>query len=87
MRGESVPDDSLWVQLEASGDPLIKQLAAHLRASKACEDALQRQLDQQAKEAAARQAVRDFEEKGVSAFHFNASDLKRALDKFVVPYM
>ena len=64
----------------------MKQLAAHLRASKACEDALQRQLDQQ-EEAAARQAVRDFEEKGVSPFHFKASDMRRVLTKFVVPYM
>ena len=31
--------------------------------------------------------MRDFEETGVSAFHFNASAVKRALDKFVVPYM
>ena len=84
---EPVPDDPLWVQLEASGDPLMKQLAAHLRASQAREDTLQRQLDKQAKEAAARQAVRDFDRKGVSAFHFNASDVKRALDKFVVPCM
>ena len=39
------------------------------------------------KEAAARQGVRDIEERGVSAFHFKASDVKRAIDKFVVPNM
>ena len=40
VQGESVPDDPLWVQLEADGNPLMKQLAAHLRASKAHEDAV-----------------------------------------------
>ena len=60
--GEGVPDDPLWVQLEASGDPLMKQIGAHLRASQVCEAVLQNQTDKQAKEAAARQAVRDFEE-------------------------
>ena len=34
MQGESVPGDPLWAQLEADENPLMKQLAAHLRASK-----------------------------------------------------
>ena len=89
VRPEPVPDvpAPIWEQLEASQDPLMQQIGAHLRASQAREAVLQNQIDKQAKEAAARQAVRDFEERGVSAFHFKASDVKWAIDKFVVPNM
>ena len=91
VQGEPVPEDPIWKHLEAAAaadeNPLLKQLAVHLREAKQREDALRRELYQQAQDAAAKQAVRDFEEKGVSAFHFNADDVKRALDKFVVPCM
>ena len=87
VRPEPAPDvpPPIWEQLEASDDPLMKLIGAQFRASQAREAALQNQLDRQAQAAADREEVRNFEESGVSKFHFDPDVTKRAIDKFVVP--
>ena len=95
-RDEAPPDPSELVpgdppsrldQLANSSDPLMQLVAEELRASKAREDALRSELEQQKSEAAARQDARDFEEGVLTKFHFKREDTEKALDQFVVPFL
>ena len=49
----------------------MKLIGAQFRTSLAREAALQNQLDRQAQAAADREEVRNFEESGISKFHFD----------------
>ena len=78
VRPEPAPDvpPAIWEQLEASDDPLMKLIGAQFRAAQSREDALRNELASVKEEAAARQAVRDFEKSGLSKFRFDPAVTK-----------
>ena len=71
--------------LEASDNPLMKLVAQQFRAERAENDALRNELLAVKREADARQAVRDFDEGGISSFHFDPRATQQAISTFVVP--
>ena len=87
-RPERVPEHhppSALDALEASDDPLMKLVAQQFRAERAENDSLRNELLAVKKEADARQAVRDFDEQGISSFHFDPRATQQAISTFVVP--
>ena len=74
-------------QLAKSDDPVIQLVAQELRASKAREESLRKELASVKSEAAARQEARDFEEGLITKFQFDTGDIGKAIDQFVIPFL